>query len=150
MEREPTPPRVIWKLEDPWRDLTPDLRAETVTVVTSSLATHLIDPATAMFARLPGAHSMIGDRAWRRLDQIAAASPCGLILLCPQPGDWHMSTPLVLVVAGIVTNWATLDEWADIEEAARSKGTDAWDLADHPIEPCQALHCRLVQAASKD
>lgn len=137
-------PRVIWQLGDPWRDLVVEASAGACTAVTTSLATYLIDRPSGHLVRRAGATALFAEEvAWYRLDQLVSASPCGLHVVGPEPGQWIRSTPLVLLLTGIVIDWRGHSVWPSIERLAQADGADAWDLTAHPPHRCDALHCRM-------
>lgn len=131
---------IIWQLGEPWQDFTAELSSGVHTVVTASLALHVIDMDAGFHLRSTGVHWMLFDDTPRRLDEIAYASSCGMHMIGGEPGAWHATTPLILVVRGEVRDFTTLRARPAIEQAARTRG---WDLTGHPTQRCQALHCLL-------
>lgn len=131
--------KVIWQDGDPWRDLGLDVRAAgEATIISRHGATRFLDSELRRQCRHPGpsAHLMDFDAEWLPLGAWRL-TPCGLSI--SHPDYWAQGTPLRLVLAGIVEDWASTEAGAvawervqdDIEPTAPG----------HPEEPCRAFWC---------
>lgn len=135
----PVEPQPIWTTGDPWRNLTAELAAAgSVTLLTKNGTAHILEAKGGVWrwARVPkdGGHLMPGDLVWHTLLTESHVTPCGARM--DTTATWHVTTPIVLGVAGVDTDLAATP--------AGLAAVDAGHTApEHPTTVCQHTpYCR--------
>ena len=136
---------IIWEDGDTWRDLTDAvISAGTATAISLHGTARFIDAEHGRQARIrtlkAGVFSCDGE--WLPLGNWSL-SPCGFVT--EAPGHWSRGTPLRLVLAGLVEDWAGTEAGA-VALAAVQAGTEP-AAPGHPAELCGAFWCPLGPAA---
>lgn len=133
------PTLVIWRLRDPWRDLTSELgtASEPVTVVSINGTARIMAEGWQVRVPLEGGHVMARDLVRHPLARIITATPCG-VCTTDGRGGWHATTPLILVLAGEHPRWLRTPAGQEALTSVRARG---WQVDGHPDEPCGAAYC---------
>lgn len=131
----------IWTSDQPWRDLTQELAAQTTTVVSLNGTSRVLCPTGGWQMRvpLPGAHQMRRDLQRLKLFEITFASACGAYVIGVGLSDWHATTPLLAVLRGEQHAWASTEEGRITVETLRGLS----EPAGHPSQRCPLPYCRL-------
>jgi len=139
---------MLWVRGEPWRELSDELRATLVTVVTANGSSRVLALAEGWQQRVPliDGHHMARDLRRQPLNEIVFASPCGVHTETGLGQGWHLTTPVLAVIAGEDLEWAATPECAALVEAAFAddRGDGRGDDT-HPQHPCPVPYCTLRQ-----
>lgn len=135
--------RVIWRIDQPWRDLRCDITSAAQVTVMTFCSLYLIDTASGTALRRPGplAVGLTGDNEPFTFVDLSVATPCGLVVDRDGP-TWRASTPLALVLEGLwpdgdVAEAIDFGQWLMAQE-----GSDTAWVPTHDGD-CGALNCPL-------
>ena len=135
---------ILWKDGDAWRDLTDEVSAAgAATAISLHGTARFIDVEHGRQARFSdlSAHDMDCDGEWLPLGDWSL-SPCGFVTEAPD--HWSRGTPLRLVLAGFVEDWAGTPIGTETLAAVQA-GTEP-AAPGHPAGPCDAYWCPLGPA----
>ncbi len=132
--------RPLWRGGDPWVDFRPLLQGEAagpVSFVSVNRTVYVVDVAsnTYLRARAESWNSWRDDGHHRRLQEVVAATPCGLRVRWGRAefGEYTSTTRIIAVFAGKVTELPDTDL---LENA-----TANWSGDGHPVAFCGAIYC---------
>jgi hypothetical protein len=138
---EPSP-QVIWRLGQPWRDLTPEVEALPAVTAVSLHGTARIMVPAGWQVRIPleGGHVMWRDLVRHPMSTMSI-TPCG-VSTNDSMGGWHQTSRLILVLAGEHPRWLRTEVGQAVFTTVRARG---WSVDGHPETRCEARYC--VRAA---
>lgn len=131
---------LLWHGGDPWLDFRVLLTGEAsgpITFVSVNRTVYVVDvtESTYLRARAESWNTWLDDGHPRVLQELVAATPCGLRLRWGRAafGEYTSTTRIVAVFAGKMTELPDAD--------VLDEGNRNWTPVAHPVESCGAMYC---------
>lgn len=130
---------LIWRIDQPWRDLSDDIAAAGRVTVMTFHSLYLIDVTEGLALRRPGPVAEPGHSDDTPFDfaDLTVATPCGLVFDSGSSGSWA-SVPLAFVATGGRTDTDHIEEFGTWL-SAQNPDDVAW-TPEHTGD-CGARHC---------